>query len=148
MTIVSQYFVDNLGTVVKKFHILNLYVNLLDFYVFKIVLTSTEVLIHEMANVVKNYGTEELIKYLWNKDLKLAEAHFEILCEEKITGFAFLETTKENFWSYGFKGGPTIVLTNVIADLKKSKSQNQTLNLYLFSWTIPTYLSKHKKDDI
>lgn len=40
--------------------------------------SSDEEPIHEMASVVKNYGTEEPIEYLRSEDLKLTESHFEI----------------------------------------------------------------------
>jgi len=83
--------------------------------------SSDEEPVHEMANVVKKYGTEELIEYLRSKDLKLTESHFEILRKEEITGLDFLEQTKENFQSYGLKGGPATRLANFITDLKKCK---------------------------
>jgi len=50
-----------------------------------------------MADVVKDFDTEELIEYLRKKDLKLKESHFKILRKEEITGLAFLELTEEKF---------------------------------------------------
>ncbi|CAG8590010.1 13639_t:CDS:2 [Ambispora gerdemannii] len=76
--------------------------------------------VHEMANIVKNYGIEELIEYLGKKNLRIDDEDFAIFRKEKITGLAFLETTEEKFQSYDLKGDPATVLTNVIVNLKKS----------------------------
>ncbi|RHZ64246.1 hypothetical protein Glove_326g98 [Diversispora epigaea] len=59
-----------------------------------------------MADVIKDYNTDELIEYLRRKDLKLKELHFKIFRQEEITSLAFLETTKDEFRNYGIKGGP------------------------------------------
>jgi len=83
--------------------------------------SSDEEPVHEMANVVKKYGTEELIKYLRKKNLKLDDEDLAILRKEKITGLDFLEATKETFQNYGLKGGPATRLANFITDLKKCK---------------------------
>ncbi|PKC56958.1 hypothetical protein RhiirA1_473242 [Rhizophagus irregularis] len=56
-----------------------------------------------MSDVVKDFNTEELIEYLKKKNLKLEESHFEILRKEEISGLAFLDTTKDEFRSYGLK---------------------------------------------
>jgi len=50
-----------------------------------------------MSNVVKDFNTEKLINYLGRKDLKLDEDDIKILRKEKISGLAFLDTTKEEF---------------------------------------------------
>ncbi|CAG8515772.1 9003_t:CDS:2 [Paraglomus occultum] len=95
--------------------------------------SSDEEPVYEMANVVKKYGTEELIEYLRSKDLKLTESHFEILRKEKITGPAFLEQTKEDFRSIGLTLGPATVLANVITDLKTSNTPKSNTGLvYVF----------------
>ncbi|RHZ83208.1 hypothetical protein Glove_99g345 [Diversispora epigaea] len=86
-----------------------------------------EELTHEMANVIKNFNTKELIEYLRSKDLKLTESHFEILHKEEVTGLAFFE---EKFRSIDFTLGPATVLAKVIADLKKSRSLDFITNVF------------------
>ena len=54
-----------------------------------------------MSDVIKDFNTDELIDYLERKDLKLNEDDIKILRKEKISGLAFLDTTKEEFRSYG-----------------------------------------------
>ena len=68
--------------------------------------TTEEGSTRKMSDVVKDFNTEELIEYLKKKDLKLEEPHFKILCKEEIAGSDFLNTTKEEFQSYGMKAGP------------------------------------------
>ena len=60
-----------------------------------------EVSSRTMSDVVKDFNTEELIEYLKKKNLKLKESHFKILHKKKISGLAFSDITKENFYSYG-----------------------------------------------
>ena len=50
-----------------------------------------------MADVIKDFDTEELIEYLEGKDLKLDEKDIKILRKEKIAGCDLLDTTKEEF---------------------------------------------------
>ena len=56
-----------------------------------------EISTRTMSDVVKDFNTEELIEYLGRKDLKLDEDDIKILRKEKISGLAFLDTTKEEF---------------------------------------------------
>ena len=72
-----------------------------------------------MSDVVKDFNTEELIEYLKKKNLKLEESHFKILRKEEISGLAFLDTTKEDFWSYGLKAGPATTLAKFIEGLSQ-----------------------------
>ncbi len=72
-----------------------------------------------MSDVVKDFNTEELIDYLGRKDLKLDEDDIKILRKEKISGLAFLDTTKEDFWSYGLKAGPATTLAKFIEGLSQ-----------------------------
>ncbi|RGB39144.1 hypothetical protein C1646_754805 [Rhizophagus diaphanus] len=76
-----------------------------------------------MSDVVKHFNTEELIEYLKKKNLKLEESHFKILCKEEISGLAFLDTTKEDFQSYGLKAGLATTLAKFIEGLSQ-KLQN------------------------
>ncbi|RGB22813.1 hypothetical protein C1646_775490, partial [Rhizophagus diaphanus] len=55
-----------------------------------------EISIRTMSDVVRDFNTEELIKYLGRKDLKLDENDIKILRKEKIAGLDFLNTTKED----------------------------------------------------
>ena len=70
-----------------------------------------------MSDVVKDFNTEELIEYLKKKNLKLEESHFKILCKEEIAGSDFLNTSKEEFQSYGMKAGPAKRLAEFIESL-------------------------------
>ncbi|PKC53478.1 hypothetical protein RhiirA1_479208 [Rhizophagus irregularis] len=63
---------------------------------------------------------------LKKKNLKLEESYFEILRKEKISGFTFLDITKEDFQSYGLKAGPTITLAKFIEGLSQ-KLRNYSL---------------------
>ena len=73
-----------------------------------------------MADVIKNYGTEDLIEYLMKKELPFDDKDFEIFRREKITGFSFLETTRQEFREYGLKGGPVTTLIKFIEELKET----------------------------
>ncbi|RHZ81877.1 hypothetical protein Glove_117g599 [Diversispora epigaea] len=74
----------------------------------------------EMANVIKNYGTKELIEYLRKKNLGLDVEDFAIFHKEKITGLAFLGLNDEKFRSIGFALGLATILANIITDLKSN----------------------------
>jgi hypothetical protein len=76
-----------------------------------------------MSDMVKDFNTEELIDYLGRKDLKLDEDDIKILRKEKIAGPDFLNTTKEEFRSYGIKAGPAKRLAEFIESLSQ-KLQN------------------------
>ncbi|CAG8784854.1 28209_t:CDS:2, partial [Dentiscutata erythropus] len=76
-----------------------------------------EISTRTMSDVVKDFDTEELIEYLKKKDLKLNETHFKILRKEEIAGSDFLNTTKEEFQSYGMKAGPAKRLAEFIESL-------------------------------
>ena len=79
-----------------------------------------------MSDVVKDFNTDELIDYLGRKDLKLDEDDIKILHKEKISGLAFLDTTKEEFRSYGLKAGPATTLAKFIEGLSQ-KLRNYSL---------------------
>ena len=79
-----------------------------------------------MSDVVKDFNTEELIEYLKKKNLKLEESHFKILRKEEIAGSDFLNTTKEEFQSYGMKAGPAKRLVEFIKSLGQ-KLRNYSL---------------------
>ena len=84
-----------------------------------------------MADVVKDFDTEELIEYLRKKNLKLKESHFKIFRKEEITGSAFLDMIKEEFRDIGFALGPAKILAKFIEDLGqklRSYSSYKTLD--------------------
>jgi len=84
-----------------------------------------------MADVVKDFDTEELIEYLRKKNLKLKESHFKIFRKEEITGSAFLDMIKEEFRDIGFALGPAKILAKFIEDLRqklRSYSSYKTLD--------------------
>ncbi|CAG8731278.1 10680_t:CDS:1, partial [Ambispora leptoticha] len=68
--------------------------------------------------LVENWDTETLVLYLREQGLKLNEKHFDILRNEEITGLSFLDMTKEDFQSYGLKGGPATLLAKEVKILK------------------------------
>ena len=90
-----------------------------------------EVSSRTMLDVVKDFNTEELIKYLGRKDLKLDEDDIKIFRKEKVAGRDFLKLTKEKLERYGMKGGSATRLVDFIEGLSQ-KLQNysslKTLN--------------------
>ncbi|RIA82851.1 hypothetical protein C1645_743483 [Glomus cerebriforme] len=80
-------------------------------------LITEEISTKTISDVIKDFNTKELIKYLGRKDLKLKETHFKILRKEEITSLAFFKLTKEDFCSIGFTLGPATVLAEFIEDL-------------------------------
>ncbi len=55
-----------------------------------------------MLDIIKDFNTERLIKYLEKKDLKFKETYFKILQKEKIASFDFFELIKEKLCSISF----------------------------------------------
>ena len=75
-----------------------------------------------MADVIKKYKTEELIDYLQRReDLDLVETDFKILRNERISGRDFLNTSKEEFRSYGLKAGPAKRLADFVEEISEQK---------------------------
>src|SRR4051812_16557185 len=70
------------------------------------------------AYLVENWDTETLVLYLREQGLKLNEKHFDILRNEEINGHDFLDMTREDFQSYGLKGGPAMRLAKESKVLK------------------------------
>ncbi|CAG8649658.1 5114_t:CDS:2, partial [Ambispora gerdemannii] len=68
--------------------------------------------------LVENWNTESLVIYLQEQDLKLDDEDFAIIRKEKINGLSFLDMTKEDFQSYGLKGGPATLLAKEVKVLK------------------------------
>ncbi|GES90374.1 hypothetical protein GLOIN_2v1502041 [Rhizophagus clarus] len=87
--------------------------------------TSTTVAGNEtvtLAEEIKKYKTEALIEYLRKEeDLGLDEDDLEIFRKQKITGRAFLKTSKEEFERYGMLGGPATVLADFAKECKEKK---------------------------
>ncbi|CAG8753958.1 12406_t:CDS:2 [Gigaspora rosea] len=75
-----------------------------------------------ITEVVRNYKTKELIDFLRKeKDLVLDDDDLKIIEKEKITGRAFLKTTKEEFRSLGLGFGPASDLADFIKEIGKRK---------------------------
>jgi len=75
-----------------------------------------------MADVIRKYKTEHLIDYLRRQeDLDLNDSHSNILRKEKIFGCDFLETTKEEFRSYGLKGAQAKRLADFAEEIQEQK---------------------------
>ncbi|CAG8797314.1 31452_t:CDS:2 [Gigaspora margarita] len=83
--------------------------------------TSSEKPVPTLAEFVRKYDTEQLIKFLRENDLQLNDAHFEILRNEEVNGRAFLNSTKQDFIDYGLKGGPAKMLTDFAKEVKEKK---------------------------
>ena len=87
--------------------------------------TSTTVAGNEtvsLAEVIKKYKTEALIEYLRKEeDLGLDDDDLEIFRKQKITGRAFLKTSKEEFERYEMLGGPATVLADFAKECKNKK---------------------------
>ncbi|CAG8848491.1 38876_t:CDS:1, partial [Gigaspora margarita] len=80
-------------------------------------LNNEETLLH----MIKKYNTNELIEYLQNKDPKLDNDDFTIICKEKIAGLDFFDLIKEEFQSIGLLLGPATRLVKLITEIKKLK---------------------------
>jgi hypothetical protein len=81
----------------------------------------TSISLPALVEVVREYNTEELIKFLQNEE-KLKEIHFdenffERLHEEKITGYFFLKLTRQEFREFGMKIRPALKLEEFIKNL-------------------------------
>jgi len=75
-----------------------------------------------LADEIKKYKTEALIEYLQKEeDLGLDDDDLEIFRKQKITGRAFLKTSKEEFERYGMLGGPATVLADFAKECKEKK---------------------------
>ncbi|CAG8556309.1 5116_t:CDS:2, partial [Paraglomus brasilianum] len=74
------------------------------------------------THAIKKYNTNELVKYLQKKGLKLDDDDFTIIRKEKIAGLDFLELTKEEFRSIGFALGPATRLVKFVTELKEAKA--------------------------
>src|SRR6266487_6094500 len=75
-----------------------------------------------LAELVRKYDTEKLIEFLrGEEDLQLDEDDLKILRDEKISGCTFLKTTKDEFRSYGMKGGPATALVDFAKEVKEKK---------------------------
>jgi len=72
-----------------------------------------------MLDIIKDFNTEKLIEYLKKKNLKLEEFHFKILRKEEIADSDFLNTSKEEFQSYGMKADPAKRLAEFIESLSQ-----------------------------
>ncbi|RHZ47851.1 hypothetical protein Glove_566g45 [Diversispora epigaea] len=82
-----------------------------------------EIITRTMGDVIKDYNTEQLIDYLGRNNLKLIEADFKILRDERVAGSDFLELTKDDFHDYGFKRGPASRLAKFVEKLNETKLQ-------------------------
>ncbi|CAG8646170.1 7942_t:CDS:2, partial [Paraglomus occultum] len=91
-----------------------------------------------MADVVKDFDTEELIEYLRKKDLKLKESHFKIFRKEEITGLDFLDMTKEEFRDIGFALGACYKTGKIYRG-----SRAKTKKLFVFT---PVFEEIHDND--
>ena len=74
------------------------------------------------TEVVRKYKTKELIDFLRKEEnLELDDDDLNIIKKQKITGRAFLNTTKEELRSYGIPGGPASDLADFAKELGKHK---------------------------
>jgi hypothetical protein len=75
-----------------------------------------------LADEIKKYKTQELLDFLSKEeDLGLDDDDLEIIRKQKITGRAFLKTSKEEFERYGMLGGPATVLADFAKECKEKK---------------------------
>ena len=84
-----------------------------------------------MADVIRNYKTEELIDYLRRQEDLNLDADLSILRKEKISGYDFVKLTKEEFRSIRFTLGPAKRLAKFIENLEqklRSFSSYKTLD--------------------
>src|SRR5438034_919781 len=75
-----------------------------------------------LAEEIKKYKTEALIKYLQKKeDLGLDNVDLEIIRKQKIMGRAFLKISKEEYMQDGIARGPATALVDFVKECKEKK---------------------------
>ncbi|GBB93009.1 hypothetical protein RclHR1_00210005 [Rhizophagus clarus] len=77
---------------------------------------------------IKSWNPAQVIKFLESKkeEWSLDENHIKIIQDEEISGLALLSLTKEDLRSFGLKGGPSILIVELIKNLK---SEEQILSV-------------------
>jgi hypothetical protein len=68
---------------------------------------------------IKRWDTEILITFLQKQDLGIDNKYFDIFHMQEINGKIFLELTKKELQSCGFKLGPAKIIADLIKELKK-----------------------------
>ncbi|GBB83337.1 hypothetical protein RclHR1_10060010 [Rhizophagus clarus] len=73
---------------------------------------------------IKKWDTGILISFLQKQDLGFDNKYFDIFHTQEINGKIFLELTKKELQSCGFKLGPAKVIVDLIKELKKRTSSS------------------------
>ncbi|CAB4486139.1 unnamed protein product [Rhizophagus irregularis] len=68
---------------------------------------------------IKKWDTGTLITFLQEQDLELDNKYFDTFHLQEINGKIFLELTKKELQSCGFKLGPAKIIADLIKELKK-----------------------------
>jgi hypothetical protein len=71
---------------------------------------------------VQKYTTDEVIRFLRNKNQNFNDDDFNILRRERVSGRAFLCMTKEDplvNHPYNFSGGPAYEIVDIVKSLNK-----------------------------
>ena len=77
-----------------------------------------------LADKIKKYKMEVLIEFLQKEEnLDLNDNNFEIIRKQKIMGYDFLKTSKEEFEHYGMLGGPAKRLADFAKECKEKKKR-------------------------
>jgi len=71
---------------------------------------------------IKKWDTGTLITFLQKQDLELDNKYFDVFHTQEINGKTFLELTKKELQSCGFKLGPTKIIADLIKEIKKRTS--------------------------
>jgi hypothetical protein len=75
-----------------------------------------------LSEEIKKFDTDKLIEFLRGQEnLHLIKEDFEILRNERITGYVFLDLTEEKLRSVGFALGPASALTKFVKECKEQK---------------------------
>lgn len=88
---------------------------------------------HFLTEEIKSWSPEKVIKFLESKkgELSLNENHIKIIENEEISGLALLSLTNEHLRSFGLKGGPSIIILELIKNLKNEEKTSNAQEVRL-----------------
>ncbi|CAG8547226.1 7886_t:CDS:2, partial [Racocetra fulgida] len=96
------------------------------------------------ADEIKNWDTDKLIKFLECQNLNLKKHHFDIIRDQEITGYTFLDFTEQKFRECGLKVGPASDLAKFVREFKEKK--RRSFSSYKTQKDLKEILMKHGID--
>ncbi|RIB19027.1 hypothetical protein C2G38_2141827 [Gigaspora rosea] len=96
------------------------------------------------ADEIKKWDTDKLIKFLECQGLNLKKHHFDIIRDQEITGYTFLDFTEQKFRECGLKVGPASDLAKFVREFKEKKKRS--FSSYKTQKDLKEILMKHGID--